>query len=76
MTAKLDALGGFDRALADARAIRDQAIVAARSNQIDIRVANKNYEQFYKTILHAYNTALTNAKATLLSSMATAKAKK
>jgi type II secretory pathway pseudopilin PulG len=75
-SAKSDAFNGFDRALADAKAIRDQSVLAAGSNHIAIRVANKNYKDSYRTILRVYKTDLSNAKETLLNSITAAKANK
>jgi hypothetical protein len=74
--AKSDALNGFDRALADAKAIQDQAIVIAGSDQVAVRIEKKNYKQSYKTILHAYKADLNLAKVTLLNAIAAAKANK
>jgi hypothetical protein len=74
--AKSDASNGFDRALADAKALWDQAIASAGNDQVAIKLAKKVYMQSYQAILQAYRTALDNAKMTLINAIAAAKAKK
>ncbi len=76
VTAKSDALNGFDRATADARAIEDQAIAAASKDKAVINAAKTSYKHFYQMIFQDYKAALRNAKATLINSIATAKAVK
>jgi len=68
--AKKDALEGFDRAIADAQAIRDQAIVVAGSEQSSIRLAKKNYRASYGTILNAYRSDLKSAKLNFAKALA------
>lgn len=70
--AKSNAQNGFDRALADAQAIRDQAIMAAGNDQNAIRIAKKNYRDSYKIILHAYRADLNTAKSILQNALASA----
>jgi hypothetical protein len=74
--AKSDASSGFDRALADSKALWDQAIAAAGNDRVAIKLAKKVYVQSYQTILQAYRTALDNAKANLINAIAAARAKK
>jgi len=74
--ARANAQIGFDRALADAQAIRDQAIAAAGTDANAIRAAKKDYRQSYKTIYRAYSTNLNNAKSILRSALASATAAK
>lgn len=74
--AKINAQDGFDRALADAQAVRDQAIATAGTNAVDIRAAKKNFRESYKIIYRAYTAALNNAKAIRQASIAAAKAAK
>ena len=71
--AKENAQNGFDRALADAQAIRDQAIATAGKDQNAIRSARKIYKDSYKTILNAYRADLRTAKSNFLSAIAAAK---
>jgi len=71
--AKVNAQNGFDRALADAQAIRDQAIAAAGSDQNAIHAARKSFKESYKIILDAYRFDLKNAKANFLSALNAAK---
>lgn len=61
--AKTNARDGFDRAIADAQAIRDQAILAAGKNKTAIRIAKQNFRDFNKVIIRAYKAALKTAKA-------------
>lgn len=70
--AKSNAQNGFDRALADAQAIRDQAITAAGNDQNAIRIAKKDYRNSYKIILNAYRTDLNAAKSILQNALASA----
>lgn len=74
--AKLNAQNGFDRALADAQAVRDQAIAAAGTNAVDIGAAKKDFRESYKIIYRAYTAALNNAKSIWQASIAAAKAAK
>ena len=60
--AKANAQNGFARAIADAQAIRDQAIGAAGTSPNAIRAAKKDFRDSYKTIFRAYTTNLNNAK--------------
>lgn len=74
--AKSNAQNGFDRAIADAQAIRDQAISNAGNNANSIRVAKKSYNDSYKIILRAYKSDLNAAKLVLkatLTSLSTLK---
>ena len=61
-TAKANAQNGFDRAIADAQAIRDQAILVAGTNKNALFAARKDYRSSYRVILNAYRTDLKNAK--------------
>lgn len=61
--AKKNALDGFDRAVADAQAVRDQAISAAGTDQRSVRLAKKIYRDSYRTILNAYKSDLKDAKS-------------
>lgn len=61
--AKVSARDGFDRAVADAKAIRDQAIANAGVDKLAINSARENFQDFYKSISHAYKIALANARA-------------
>ena len=61
--AKVNARDGFDRAVADAKAIRDQTIANAGVDKLAINSARENYQDFYKSISHAYKIALANAHA-------------
>lgn len=70
---KKNALEGFDRAIADAQAVRDQAISAAGADQNSIRIAKKNYRESYRTILNAYKLDLKNARSNLAKAIAAAK---
>lgn len=74
--AKLNAQNGFDRALADAQAVRDQAIATVGTNAVDIRAAEKNFRESYKIIYRAYTAALNNAKSIRQASIAAAQASK
>lgn len=74
--AQLNAQNGIGRALADAQAVRDQAISVAGTNLVAIRAAKKDFKESYRIIYRAYTTALNNAKSVLQSAIATAKAVK
>jgi hypothetical protein len=74
--AKLNAQNGFDRALADAQAVRDQAIAAAGTNAVEIRAAKKNYSYSYKIILRAYKSDLDRAKSALKNALTLVRAPK
>lgn len=67
---KVDVQNGFDRALADAQAIRDQAILAAGTDKSAISAAKKTYRLSYRTILSAYKGDLSKAKAALKATLA------
>lgn len=71
--AKKNATDGFDRAIADAQAIRDQAISEAGSNKGSIRAARMNYAESYKTILNAYRLDISNARIELARALAAAR---
>lgn len=70
--AKTGARNGFDRALADAKAVRDQAVAGAGTDQNSIRAAKKNFRNSYKTIYCAYIEDLKKAKSTFQSAIAVA----
>lgn len=70
--AKANAQDGFDRAIADAKALRDQAILDAGSDKTAIAAAKKAYRDSYRTIVIAYRTDMKNAKAELRSALAKA----
>jgi hypothetical protein len=70
--AKANAQDGFDRAIADAKALRDQAILEAGSDKTAIAAAKKAYRDSYRTIVIAYRTDMKNAKAELRSALAKA----
>jgi len=74
--AKSSAQNGFDRALADAKAIRDQAIAAAGTDLNAVRAAKRSYRDSYKMILHAYKSDLDAAKLVLKNALAAARASK
>lgn len=74
--AKSNAQNGFDRALADAQAVRDQAIATAGTDANAIRAAKKDYRDSYKIIYRAYSTNLNNARSILQSALASAKVAK
>lgn len=74
--ANSNAQNGFDRAIADAQAIRNQAIASAGNHSNSIRVAKKNYDDFYKIILHAYKSDLNAAKFVLKNALASVRASK
>jgi len=60
--AKLSAWDGFERAVADAKAIRDQAITSAGTDKLAMNSARESFQDFYKSISHAYKIALANAR--------------
>ena len=70
--AQLNAQNGIGRALADARAVLDQAISVAGTNSVAIRAAKKDFKESYRIIYRAYTTTLNNAKSVMQSSIATA----
>jgi hypothetical protein len=69
---KVSAQDGFARAVADAKAIRDQAIAEAGNDLKAARAAKKNYGNSYWTINRAYMTHLKNAKLVLHRAIASA----
>lgn len=69
---KARAQAGFDRAVADAKAIRDQAIGEAGNSKSAIRVAQQNFQDFKKTIASAYQSAVKAAKMARHSALAAA----
>lgn len=71
--AKNNAMQGFDRAVADAQAIREQAIADAGTNQIAIRLAKKEYGQSYQVILRALKADLAVDRSILAKAIAAAK---
>ena len=71
---RANALAGFARAVADAQAIRDQAILAGGKDKSAIKTAKENFRDFYKTISDAYKTTLMTAKLTRLKALAAAHA--
>ena len=73
-TEKTDAQNGFNRALADARAIRDQAILAAGTDKNAIAIARKAFRDSYRIIMNAYKSDIENAKSSVLKALANAKA--
>lgn len=74
--AKINAQNGFDRALADAQAVLDQAIAAAGANAVEIRAAKKNYNYSYKIILRAYKSDIYSAKSVLKNALTLVRASK
>lgn len=74
--AKENAQNGFDRALADAQAVRDQAIEVAAGNTAEIRAAKKNYNYSYKIIRRAFKSNLDAAKAVLKNALTVVRATK
>lgn len=70
--AKIDAKNGVDRALADAKAVRDQAILAAGTDKNAVAAAKKSYKESVQTIVIAFKTYMANAKATLAGALAAA----
>lgn len=70
--AKVNAQNGFDRALADAKAIRDQSILAAGKDKGALAAARKTFRDSYQMILNAYKTDMKNAKSALRSALAAA----
>lgn len=71
--AKKNARDGFDRAIADAQAVRDQAISAAGTDLSSVRLARKNYRDSYRTILNAYKSDLKFARLNLAKVIASVK---
>jgi len=71
--AQTDAKNGFSRAIADAQAIRDQAIASAGSDKSAIKLARTNYRDSYRTILGAYRADMKVAKLNFLNALAAAK---
>lgn len=71
--ARKNALNGLDRAIADAQAIRDQAISSAGKDMSAIRTAKKNYRNSYLLIENAYRSDLKSAKSTLVRALAAIK---
>jgi hypothetical protein len=72
--AKSNAQNGFDRALADAQAIRDQAIASAGKDEKSIQIAKKNYHDSYKIIMRAYKSDVNAAKSVLKNALAAVRA--
>lgn len=70
--AQANAQNGFDRALADAKALRDQSILAAGKNKTALAAARKSYRDSYRTIMNAYKIDMKNAKNALRSALAAA----
>jgi hypothetical protein len=70
--AKASAQDGFDRAAADAKAIRDQAITDAGKNKSAIKIAQKNFRDFKRIIASDYQSAIKAAKLTRLRAFAAA----
>jgi len=66
------AQAGFDRAVADAKAIRDQAITEAGNSKSAIRVAQQNFQDFKKTIANAYQSDLRASRMARQSALAAA----
>ena len=71
--AQMEAKNGFSRAIADAQAIRDQAIAVAGNDKSAIKLARTDYRDFYRTILGAYRADLKVAKLNFLNALAAAK---
>lgn len=71
--AKINAQNGFDRAIADAQAIRDQAIAAAGKDKNALSAAGKDYRTSYRAILNAYKADLKNAKSVFQAAIAALK---
>jgi hypothetical protein len=74
--ARSNAQNGFDRAIADAKAIRDQAIASAGTDANSIRLAKKNYNDSYKIILRAYKSDLNAARTVLKNALSNVRASK
>lgn len=74
--AKTNAQDGFSRAIADAQAIRDQAIASAGKNANSIRSAKNDYRASYKVVWGAYKAAQDLAKSVLKDAIASALASK
>lgn len=71
-SAKVSAQEGFDRAIADAKALRDQAITDAGTDKAAIKIAQKNFRDFKKTIALALQSALKAAKLARQNALAAA----
>lgn len=71
-TAKANAQGGFDRAVADARAILAQSVLDAGTDKIAIAAAWKTYRDSYRVIENIYKTDMTKAKSDLRAALAAA----
>lgn len=71
-SAKVSAQEGFDRAIADAKALRDQAITDAGTDKAAIKIAQKNFRDFNKTIALALQSALKAAKLARQNALAAA----
>lgn len=69
---KARAQAGFDRAVADAKAILDQAITEAGNSKSAIRAAQQNFQDFKKTIANAYQSDLKAARTARQSALAAA----
>lgn len=74
--AKSNAQNGFDRAIADAQAIREQAVANAGKDANASRIAKKSYNDSYKMILRAYTSDLNLAKLALKVALASVGAPK
>lgn len=72
-SAKANAQNGFDRAVADAQAIRDQAILAAGTDKKALSAARKDFKVSYIAILNAYRTDLKDAKSIFQTAIAALK---
>ena len=70
--AKVNARDGFDRAVADAKAIHDQAIANAGADKSAIKIAQKNFRDFKRIIAIDYQSAIKAAKLTRLRAFAAA----
>ena len=71
--ANANAQNGFDRAIADAQAIRDQAILAAGTDKNAPSTARKDYRTSYWAILNIYGADLKNAKTIFQNAIAALK---
>ncbi|HUX65517.1 MAG TPA: hypothetical protein VMV42_00080 [archaeon] len=61
--ARASARNGFELALADAKAIRDQALASAGKDKIAIEAANESFRSFGTSISQDYKLALKTARA-------------
>lgn len=75
-SAKENAQNGFDRAIADAQALRDQAITSAGADRSAVRRARMSYRDSYRAIANAYKADLKNARLALLKAIASVKGAK